>query len=79
MSETVTENNIKSNDFTRRILCRNCDLWKQEPNPEIGLCTFKEDEDDEPLNNSTNYDSRCILGLSEIVNVPEVEVKLIEI
>ena len=50
----------------RLILCRNCTEWKQAPNPEMGICIF------DNSNNSTNYDTRCLLGLTEEVNIPKI-------
>ena len=49
---------------SRLILCGNCDDWEQMPNPEIGLCTYDNGSD------TTRYDTRCLLGLYEDVEVP---------
>lgn len=54
---------------TRLILCRNCPIWEQSPNPEQGTCTH--DDQASP----TNYDSRCILGISEKIEVPEIQIQ----
>jgi hypothetical protein len=48
---------------SRLILCRNCNEWQQAPNPEQGTCAVSE------TNNATNYDTRCLMGLSEKVEV----------
>ena len=52
---------------TRLILCRNCQSWEQAPNPEQGTCTADES------NNPTNYDTRCLLGLFENLEVPLID------
>jgi hypothetical protein len=57
---------------TRLILCRNCNDWKQLPNEEQGTCIFDE------IENTTNYDTRCLLGISESVITPEVETMKVE-
>ena len=50
---------------SRLILCRNCTQWTQAPNPEMGTCCC------DGLNNITNYDTRCLLGLYENVSIPD--------
>lgn len=46
-------------------------------NIELGICKIKQADGDEEIEieNTTYYDSRCIYGLSEMINVPEIEVK----
>jgi hypothetical protein len=44
------------------------------PNVELGICKIKQDDEIE-IENTTWYDTRCIYGLSEMINVPEIEVK----
>lgn len=52
----------------RSILCRNCSSWEQAPNVEQGNCTIEE-SDIFP----TNYDTRCLFGLSETVDTPSID------
>lgn len=51
---------------SRLILCRNCSDWIQAPNPEQGSCTYG------GRNETTNYDTRCLLDLYEKVKTPDL-------
>lgn len=61
----------------RLIICKDCDCWNVCHNIELGICKIKQSEDDNEIEieNTTYYDSRCIYGLSEMINVLEIEVK----
>jgi hypothetical protein len=52
---------------SRPIICKDCDEFKQAPNPELGSCTI------EGQTNTTYYNSMCIYGLSETIETPEIE------
>jgi hypothetical protein len=62
------------NKASRLILCCNCQSWKQAPNPTQGTCFLDESSFSFP----TNYDSRCLFGLSETVEVPDIETETIK-
>jgi hypothetical protein len=62
----------KKETQSRPVLCMNCSCWTVAPNVELGTCTIKQDE--EVITQTTNYDSRCIVGFSQSVEKPEVEV-----
>lgn len=55
---------------TRLLLCCQCSTWTQAPNPEQGTCTCSKDEG---VEFPTNYDTRCLFGLSVQVTVPQIE------
>lgn len=59
-----------SKDNLRLILCRNCSSFMQAPNPEMGTCKIEED--------TVRYDSPCLFGISEKVEVPEIETQNVE-
>jgi hypothetical protein len=63
-----TKNTISSEKYSRLILCRNCSDFMQAPNPEMGTCKVE--------NATVRYDSPCLFGLSEKVEVPEIETVL---
>lgn len=56
-----TRAQIRVSPNIRLILCCNCKVWKQAPNPEMGTCKC------DTKHFSTNYDTRCLLGLTETV------------
>lgn len=60
-----TKNVISSEKNSRLILCRSCSDFVQAPNPEMGTCKVE--------NTTVRYDSPCLFGLSEKVEVPEIE------
>ena len=62
---------------SRLIICRDCNCQNTCHNVELGICKIKQSDGDEEIEieNTTYYDSRCIYGLSEMINVPEIEVK----
>jgi hypothetical protein len=53
----------------RPMLCRNCSNWEQAPNPEMGTCNYDE------TGVTTNFDTRCLLGSVEKVNISEDELR----
>lgn len=54
---------------SRLKLCCNCNDWKMCHNPEIGVCVIFQESD--KITNTTNYDTRCIYGRSEEIEVNE--------
>lgn len=58
----------------REIICRNCSDFKQLPNPELGTCEFGDDKQP-PDHNVVYYNSKCILGIVETVEVPKPEIE----
>lgn len=62
---------------SRLIICKDCNCWNICHNVELGICKIKQDEEykEIEIENTTWYDTRCIYGLSEMINVPEIEVQ----
>ena len=58
-------------------LCCQCEYWKQLPNPEMGSCFYEDDIEPgevrkEPrCHDTTWYNSRCLIGFSTEVKMPE--------
>jgi len=59
---------------SRCIICKDCQSFKQAPNPRLGTCELE--QEGEIIINTVYYNTECIYGLSITIKTPNIQKRL---